>query len=171
MMEVDHQEAQKRFTVLYDTHARALLAFAYYRLMDRALAEDLVADTFCKIWQQLVRGATITQERALLYTILRGLIIDQYRKQEVRKRISQEHALHDLYVDSTIAEVLDTKQTYTQVLSALHAIKQEYAEVLTLHYLQELSVSEIAHILDKTENTVRVRIHRALNALRTSLHV
>ncbi len=163
------EKLHQHFTTLYDTHAQALLTFTYYRLHNRALAEDVVADAFCKFWQRLASGVEITYERALLYTITRGLIIDQYRKQAVSQSVPLEEEMNALVVDNTVVEILDARYAYARVAKALQGVKQEYADILVLHYLQELSILEIAHILELSENNVRVRIHRALAALRKIL--
>ena len=45
-------------------------------------------------------------------------------------------------------------------------LKDEYNEVLLLKYVNELSISEIAEIMDKSKGNVRVLIYRAVNALK-----
>jgi len=55
------------------------------------------------------------------------------------------------------------------VQKALSKIKDEYREVIALHFLEELSIKEIAQILDKKPATVRVLLHRAMKALRKKL--
>ena len=56
-----------------------------------------------------------------------------------------------------------------QVKAALAYIKEEYREVVVWYYLDELQVPEIAKMLDKSEGTCRVLIHRALKALKNEL--
>ena len=48
----------------------------------------------------------------------------------------------------------------------LRSLKSEYQEVVVLHYINELSVQEIADILEKKRGAVRVLLHRALTALK-----
>ena len=48
-------------------------------------------------------------------------------------------------------------------------MKQEYQEVVLLRYIEDLSVREIAHILDKSAVNVRVTLHRAMKTLRRLL--
>ena len=56
-----------------------------------------------------------------------------------------------------------------RVKAALVNINDDYREVIVWYYLDELKVPEIAKILNKSEPTVRVLIHRALHALKTEL--
>jgi RNA polymerase sigma-70 factor (ECF subfamily) len=49
-------------------------------------------------------------------------------------------------------------------------LKEDYQEVIILHYINDLSVKEIAKTLNKPEGTVRVMIHRGLSALRALIN-
>jgi len=53
---------------------------------------------------------------------------------------------------------------------ALRRLRDEYSEVIIWHYLDDLSVKEIAEILNKRENNVRVLLHRALESLKAQLN-
>jgi RNA polymerase sigma factor (sigma-70 family) len=55
------------------------------------------------------------------------------------------------------------------IKKALNAIKSEYSEVIIWHYIDNLSTKEIADILNKKENNVRVLLHRAIEALKTRI--
>ena len=55
------------------------------------------------------------------------------------------------------------------VKKALQEIKDDYAEVVIWHYLDELTVPEISDILDKSEGAVRVMLSRALEKVREVL--
>lgn len=60
-------------------------------------------------------------------------------------------------------------ETNTDLHDAIERLRPEYREVIKLHYLEELSVKEIAHILGKNENTVKTHLLRAREQLRTYL--
>jgi RNA polymerase sigma-70 factor (ECF subfamily) len=166
----ENTELREQFVALYDAHAGRLLSFAFYRVHERTLAEDITADAFVKLWQRMQSGVQIENARALLYTITRGMIIDQYRKQSIRQVVPIESELDALRVEETIVNELDAKRDYAIVAKAVSSLKAEYADIIILYYLQELPITEIAHILGLTENNARVRVHRALTALREQLH-
>jgi len=52
------------------------------------------------------------------------------------------------------------------IKAALANINDDYREIITWYYLDEFSVPEIAKILNKSEDAVRVQIHRAIQALK-----
>ena len=51
----------------------------------------------------------------------------------------------------------------------MQEIKEEYREVIIFRFINELSIKEIAEILDKTKGNVRVLVYRALKALKELL--
>ena len=79
-------------------------------------------------------------------------------------------------IDERLLGVIDSaedkfsmKQELEQVYVKLKAIKKEYQDVLLLHYVEDLRISEIAVVLNKKENTVRVLLHRSLKTLKEKL--
>jgi len=57
-----------------------------------------------------------------------------------------------------------------EVKNALSKIKPEYSEAIILHYLDDLSISDVARILERPEGTVRVMLHRGLEELRNTIN-
>lgn len=163
------QALSEQFTEIYDAYARELLGFSFQKTSDKAIAEDIVADTFSKLWKKMSEGENIENPRALLYTIIRSLIIDQYRKNSIRQTIPIDEVVETLVSEGMIEMKIDLKKSYAQIMEIFQEIKQEYSDILILHYVQELSISEISEILGETENNLRVRLHRALGAVRKKL--
>jgi RNA polymerase sigma-70 factor (ECF subfamily) len=52
---------------------------------------------------------------------------------------------------------------------AIEGLRPEYREVIKLYYLDDLSVKEIAQILNKNENTIKTQLFRARDILRSAL--
>jgi RNA polymerase sigma-70 factor (ECF subfamily) len=57
-----------------------------------------------------------------------------------------------------------------QVKAALVNLRDDYQNVIVWRYLDDLSIPEIAKILDKSETAARVLLHRALKALKNELN-
>lgn len=163
---MDTKKREALFDQAYSDFAKGIFRFIYFKVSDFATAQDLTADTFVRFWKQL-QSQEIEQKKALLYLIARGLIIDHYRKNNKRKSVpitSVEESL--LSSDDDTEDKLATKQEVEQVLRALRTRKKEYQEVLLLHYVEDLTIHEIAFVLSKKENNVRVLLHRALQSLK-----
>lgn len=160
------------FGRFYDAYIGRIHRFIYFKVSSKEEAEDLTAETFLKVWQHLFENKKIDNLNAFVYQVARNLVIDHYRK-----RSQQRLFVDNLATDEDIAAIPDPNQPnieeQLQVLSDmvlvekyLRRLKDEYREAIILRYIDELSVSEMSKILDKSKGTVRVLCHRALHALK-----
>ena len=165
-----------RFKEAYDEHADALFRFAFYKISDREKAKDVVQDTFVKVWEYLVSsekadGIEIGNIKALLYRIASNAIIDNYRK---KKELSLDSLLDDGFDrgDSRHSgETIIDESEAELVIKSIHELEAEDRAIILMRYIDGLSVKEIASITGQRENTVSVRIHRALKMLKDALKV
>jgi len=166
---------EDRFLAAYEEYNDALFRHAYLRVSDRDKAIDIVHDTFTKVWSYVRSGHEIEQFRPFLYKVLNNLIIDSYRK----KRESSLEALFekdgvdegtfDELSENTVeslAATIDGRQAFT----LLEKLSDEYREVLILRFVDGLGPKEIATLIEETENTVSVRLHRGLAQLRKRMN-
>jgi len=148
----------------YETHADALFRFCYFKVSDREKAKDLLQDTFIRVWSQIQKDEEISNMRALLYTIARNLIIDEYRK---KKAVSLDTMLESGLEFSIHNE--ESIHNYAETRHAVELFKKlppHYSEVLNLRFVDDMSIQDIAILLDIKENVVSVRVYRALVSLR-----
>src|SRR5271170_5952682 len=92
------------FTELYRSHAREIYQFAYYLSGDPALAEDIVSETFLRIWDSSasVRLETV---RGYLFTIARNLFLHDLRRKRKQDPLEDRHA-----VRATVVSDLESKE-------------------------------------------------------------
>ena len=157
----------KHFNKYYKKYAGNIFRFIYFKVSDFELAKDLTADTFTKFWEHIKAEYDIEFTKAFLYTIARGIVVDYYRKKKNRKQVSID-LIDERLLSNTDGheERIWQRQEMEQVFATLRKLKKEYQEVLVLYYIEELSVDEMAVVLKKKENNIRVVIHRALLALK-----
>jgi RNA polymerase sigma-70 factor (ECF subfamily) len=156
------------FSEFYDKQVDKIYRFIFLKTNSRTIGQDLTSETFLRFWKSLEKGTEIENPRAFVYQIARNLIIDYYRQKERLQTISAEEEMIkdprlNLEQEAIIASDI------AQVQRALSEISNEYQDVLIWYYLDELSVREIAEILGKSENAVRVSVHRGLKALRQAI--
>ncbi len=162
-------QAQEKFAKAYDEHADAIFRHCYLRVYDRELAKDIMQETFMKAWNHYgeMEGEKIENLKSLLYKIATNLIIDHSRKPSSKKTDS----LDDM-VEAGFEPGEDHSEKHKDELDAKEALKklaylkEEYREVLTLRYFNDLSLKQTAEILGISENLVSVRLNRALQELR-----
>ncbi|MBI2443855.1 MAG: sigma-70 family RNA polymerase sigma factor [Candidatus Magasanikbacteria bacterium] len=160
------------YAALYDKYIQQIYRFVFFKVSSREEAEDIASEVFLKAWQYFQEGKAIKSFSGLLYRIARNSIIDWYRKragsQKIEALAARREAIEPGDGGRWYAE-LHTSLDAGVIVNALKQLKQEYQEVITLRYIDELSIEEIAEITGKRGLTVRVMIHRALKRLRQKL--
>ncbi|OGN29829.1 MAG: hypothetical protein A3A33_00890 [Candidatus Yanofskybacteria bacterium RIFCSPLOWO2_01_FULL_49_25] len=159
------------FSGLYDKYARKIYTYCYFRVRSREEAEDIASQTFTKAWDHVSSGKDVENVAGFLYRIAHNLIIDHYRKGKSDHESSLDDPLHpiDIPIHDQTSELLDRKRREQEVFRKLEELPEPYQEVIVLRYVNELAVKEIAIALAESENTVSVRIHRALAKLKSLL--
>lgn len=161
---------KKVFSQIYDKYVDKIYRFIFLKVNSQEIAEDLCSETFLKGWQAFKGNPQkIENPPAFLYQIARNLVIDHYRQKDRTQFVSTDSVpiidpRTDLEEKSLLGSDLEIIKT------ALTNINQDYQEVIIWHYIDDLSINEIAKMLNKSEGAVRVRLHRALKALRKTVN-
>lgn len=163
----DH-EAYGRF---YDLYVDKIYRFIYFKISSAEDAKDLTSEVFLRTWQYIKEDKEINNLNAFIYMVAKNAVIDFYRsrarKDENEEFVSVGHL--NIADDSALAEQIKNSDL-SSLLKNLSALKDEYREVIVLHYLNELPIKDIALVLDKTPGNVRVLLYRALSALKDSVN-
>jgi RNA polymerase sigma-70 factor (ECF subfamily) len=144
------------FEALYRRYAPDVFRFALYLSGDRALAEDIAAETFVRVWTAGgdVRPATV---KAYLFTIARRLFLD------LRRRDARYAPLEETQADT--APGPDAHATARDELRAVLAALQELPEpdraALLMRAQDGLPYEEIAATLGLSVAAAKVKVHRA----------
>ena len=162
--------SRKIFSKIYDQYIDKIYRFIFIKVNSQEIAEDLCSETFLRGWKVFKEGKDkIKNPPSFLYRIARNLVTDYYREKGRANVISAEYA-----------QIIDPRPNFEEkallgsdldtVRLALNNIKEDYQTVIIWYYLDDLSVPEIAKIIDKSEGTTRVMLHRALKSLRNELN-
>lgn len=156
------------FDRVYAEHAQAVFAFLAYRTGDRALAEDLLADTFEAAFRASRRfDRRRGSERTWLTTIALNRLRDHARRRAAEAR-AYERVSAGATADTTdidFAAVADRDL----VMRGLATLSDEERECVALRFGGDLTLKEIARVLGEPESTVEARVYRALRKLREEL--
>lgn len=160
---------EKQFEQSFKEFGTGIFRFIYFKISDHDFARDVTEETFVRYWKRLKEGKRIHNHRALLYFIAKGLIVDHYRTKKNSKKQSLDSIDERLLVESNVEDEISQKQELERVYLVIKKLKKEYQDILFLHYIEDISIKEIAFIQKKKENTVRVLLHRALKELKSKL--
>ena len=160
---------RKTFSKIYDQYIDKIYRFIFLKVNSQEIAQDLTSETFLRGWESFKNGNKIENPQAFLYKIARNLVTDHYREKGKAKIVSAE------YVKITdprtnLEEKALLKSDFDNVRTALVSLKEEYQDIIIWYYLDDLSISEIAKMLDKSEGATRVMLYRALKTLRAVIN-
>lgn len=152
------------FNMLYTHFFLAMKRFAFLRVHDNMLAEDLVQNVWLKIDKRIQTLNDITLFRSWLFKALKWEIYD-WSKSTKHKILSQAENTEPSPLHAA-ADDLDL----SQLIPVLAALSVSEGDVVELHYLNGLSVQETALALDIPVGTVKSRLSRARETLRATLY-
>ena len=160
------EKLSQEFLEAYDNFSDAIFRHCAFRVWERDRARDITQETFLKTWGYLAKGNTIVNIRAFLYRVANNLIIDDARK---RKPILSLELLAEEGFDlaGTGDKDIERAVTIRDLMGTLKTLPEEYRTILIMRYSDDLTPKEIGKILGKTENTISVRIHRAIKKIKT----
>lgn len=162
---------EKDFSQLYDQYINKIYRFIIIKVNSEETAQDICSEAFLRTWQAFQKAGNpghsekIANPSAFLYKIANNLVVDYYRE----KGRTQFISLQDLPIadpKSSIEDKITIDSDFNHVRLALANLNDNYQNIIIWHYLDDLSVPEIAKILDKQEGAVRVQLHRALKQLK-----
>ena len=154
------------FERLYASHAEALLGFLVYRTGDRALAEDVMADTFERVLRTRFRfDPRKSSEKTWLYTIAMNVVRDNARRASTETRALERVAEPVPARRGPLEDVEDRDQ----LKRALDSLSPEEREAGALRFGGELTIPEVAKVVGASHSTVHGRVYRALEKMRSEL--
>jgi len=169
----------RAYEALVRTHAPQLLAVSRRILRDEEDARDVVQEAFVNAWKGLPRFA----EGSRLSTWLHRIAVNAALMKLRSRRRHPEEPIEDLlpafaedghqvppsepWMDP--ADALDRKQLVAVVRQQIDRLPDTYRLVLLLRDMEGLDTAEAAEALGVSENAVKLRLHRARQALRTLL--
>jgi len=161
---------------LYDHHAAAVLGISLKIIGDRAAAEDVLQETFWRVWQSAV---TYQSQRGSftgwLFRIARNLAIDAYRRRSVRPQTIIETADANPILDQLPDPDMDVEDQAQsnlkaqQVRNALTILSREQRQVIEMAYFYGMTRQEIAEATGEPLGTIHTRARLGLQKLRKEL--
>ncbi len=167
LFQIQTKRDPEAFAKLYDAYVKQIYRFVFFKVNNREQAEDITADVFLKAWNYLQENKEIKSFSGLLYRMARNAIIDLYRARAGQPDLLGEEL--EISDDGQWYRSAHLKIANDIIIVALQKLKQEYQEVITLRFVEELDIPEIAAIMKKKNIAVRVTLHRALKKLQDVL--
>lgn len=132
-------------------------------------SSDSGLDVLQEVWLRVFRGISKLKDpgalRSWLYSITHGVAVDRIRRNRSREK-AEEVELEDF---QEAEEPSFAAEDAAAIHEALGEIGLRHREVLVLHFLEDLSIAEIARVVGCSEGTVKSRMHYAKRAMKEIL--
>lgn len=168
--------ADRAFNLLVGRYKDQLMNFVYRFLGDYDEADDVVQETFVRLWRSKQSYRPVAKFSTWLYTIAANLARTQLSRRKRHAFFSLSRPRSD---DGALPEIPDTRyaadamaeSTLTSglIAEALKKLPAKYREVVILCDIQELSYDEICRITGANMGTVKSRLSRGRSQLQELL--
>lgn len=158
------------FNQLLLSNADYLRPFAVTLTKDQESARDLLQETLYRALANKEKYHTGTNIKAWLYTIMRNIFINDYRRRAKQQTIFDNTANEFLinYNQSTVANGAETSLNIKEILTAIRQLPEIFRHPFNL-YFDGYRYHEIADLLHEPLGTIKSRIHFARKLLKEQL--
>ncbi len=159
----DNASAQAALSILYRRYSQRIYTYCRKILGDSTTAEDLLQETFVKLFESGRQQRTIENFPAYLMTIARNLCLS-HRARSKRQFVEVE----DFHLSSRDVPY-EQRELLQLIQASLELLPEDYREAFVLREYNGLSYNEIAEVIGESLDVVKVRIFRAKKKLRDIL--
>jgi len=156
------------FGALYERYVDAIYSYAFNRVGDRAMAEDIVSETFHRALENIHgfewRGVAFS---AWLYRIASNAIAAKFRREPANT--TDDELDQVLEPEPGPEQAVTALEWKSDVLAAVRALPSEQQQVILLRFGQDMRNREIARVMQRSEGAVKALLHRALASLHRRL--
>jgi RNA polymerase sigma factor (sigma-70 family) len=158
------QGSQEALEELVHRYHGALFGYAYRQVRDYHLAQDLVQETFFRLCRFSAGVNSPGAIKTWLYKVITNLINDwgQSAYQRYEYPSAQEQRTSKMV---PFSDLIEQKEECRQILTAIRYLDQPHRNVVFLRFYEDLSLEQIAEVLDIPVGTVKSRLHYGLKTL------
>ena len=166
------QGNQNAFATLVDRYQGFVFTIVLRYVKAREDAEEVAQDVFVKAYRSLADFKGASKFSTWLYTITTTSCLTFLRKKKLEVHSLDNEkvfAVADNVDSGMSANQIEQKSKVTMVNEAIKLLSPDDAQIITLFYKGEQTLEEIAQVLGKEVNTVKVQLHRARTRLKEKM--
>jgi len=153
----------KKFEDIYKKYSQKIFNYFWFRVgHQKDVAEDLMQETFIRAYKDLDKFNLRTHSYySYLLTIAHNLLVNYYRKNKIIPLESVD-TIPNIIIPE---EEIDKKENLKLLWKAIQELPQPEKDIFFLKYKEDLPIKEIAKIVDKSENAVKLILSRTRKKL------
>ncbi len=158
------QGDKKAYAMLIERYQHFVFTLVKRMTHNHEDAEELTQDVFVKAYHSLINYSGSAKFSTWLYAIARNTTLSHIRRHKITTT-NDELKINDYSTEQAI----DRKNKKDTINTAINKLEPADAQVLTLFYLHEQTIDEIAQVLDMTQSNVKVKLYRSRKKLKEVL--
>lgn len=163
------KESPEAFGALYDRYFPQIYRFAYSRVRDQSLAEDVTSEVFFKALKNINRYTyTGHPFSSWLYQITLNAVADHYRR-AAAKEVELEEGASLPSGGPTVVDEVVRRDRSRRVWAAIDQLPHQQRTAMILKFGEDRKIEEIAVIMRKSSGAVKLLLHRGVERLRREL--
>ncbi|MDF9831390.1 sigma-70 family RNA polymerase sigma factor [Parabacteroides sp. PF5-6] len=163
-------DSHRAFSCLYDIYADSLYGFVLLHTKSTFLSEEIVQDTFIKIWTNRHKLNTEGSFKSLLFTMAKHQLIDSFRSQINKiEFVDFIEYCEEQHTHNPVEEDIYYEDFYEKLTQAKQILSERQRLVFELSREKGLELKAIADTLGVSEQTVKNQLSSALKTLREKL--
>lgn len=155
---------EEAYIELVNTYGNKLLKTCFLMIKDEKEAEDIVQETFIKVFKYIKKFKGDSSLYTWIYKIAQNTLRDSYRNKIITTPYEDYSPSNE-----NIEEIIIDKESRQLLKNELNKMNFIYKQVLVLFYFDEFTIKEISEILDEKEGTIKSKLSRGRKLLGESL--
>lgn len=162
------QGNKQAFAMLYRFYLKPLLGFSFKLSNDKEIANDAVQESWIKVSKNIRQLNDPRTFKSWIYRLVRWKTLDLLKARTRRQERFESFDESSQVDDATVTTNLISDSSLDEGLTiAINSLPNTEREMIHLFYLDDLRISEIAIVLNIPSGTVKSRLSRARNLLKT----
>lgn len=156
----------KTFEFVYNTYAKDIRRFLFYKTQDIAEAEDILQDTFIKLWDNCSK-IEYDKVKSFIYTVANNMFLNEKKHEKVVRKFSEQHKKNDN--NESPEFIMIEKEFLEKLEKTIAALPEKQREVFLLNRIENKKYREISEMLNISVKAVEKRMHLALLTMRREI--
>jgi RNA polymerase sigma-70 factor (ECF subfamily) len=156
----------KTFEFIYNTYAKDIRRFLFFKTQDTASAEDILQDTFVKLWDNCSK-VDYDKVKSYIYTIANNMFLNEKKHEKVVRTYSKNHGKFD--TNESPEFIMLEKEFMDKLEKTIAALPDKQREVFLLNRIEKKKYKEISEKLSISVKAVEKRMHMALLTMRKEI--
>ena len=154
------------FTYFFKTLYKPVLQYAQGLIDNEPAAEDIVEESFIKLWEKRTSVQSATSVKAYLYAIVRNACIDFLKKNKSEAKARKEIQGFADMATNPLHETITFPDVHLNIEAALVHLPRRKRQIFSMFHLQHKTIAQIAAELNLSTGSVKNQKSRALELLR-----